>query len=152
MALPNDRNQFQKRGGQGKPKPQSKGPEPVKVEEVPENYVEQAENVMYDLRNRRSITTTKIRNLFSLVVDICSEEELRTESTLQDKSVARLKRMHVRVIYESGRDSGTKEFVEKTKLLEYRKWIGNDRKRLIRFTRYMEALVAFHRYFGGKET
>ena len=139
MALPNDRNQFQKRGGQGKPKPQSKGPEPVKVEEVPENYVEQAENVMYDLRNRRSITTTKIRNLFSLVVDICSEEELRTESTLQDKSVARLKRMHVRVIYESGRDSGTKEFV-------------NDRKRLIRFTRYMEALVAFHRYFGGKET
>ena len=56
MALPNDRNQFQKRGGQGKPKPQSKGPEPVKVEEVPENYVEQAENVMYDLRNRRSIT------------------------------------------------------------------------------------------------
>ncbi len=49
MALPNDRNQFQKRGGQGKPKPQSKGPEPVKVEEVPENYVEQAENVMYDL-------------------------------------------------------------------------------------------------------
>lgn len=114
MALPNDRNQFQKRGGQGKPKPQSKGPEPVKVEEVPENYVEQAENVMYDLRNRRSITTTKIRNLFSLVVDICSEEELRTESTLQDKSVARLKRMHVRVIYESGRDSGTKEFVEKT--------------------------------------
>ena len=64
----------------------SGGP-PVKVEEVPENYVEQAENVMYDLRNRRSITTTKIRNLFSLVVDICSEEELRTESTLQDKSV-----------------------------------------------------------------
>lgn len=60
--------------------------------------------------------------------------------------------MHVRVIYESGRDSGTKEFVEKTKLLEYLKWIGNDRKRLIRFTRYMEALVAFHRYFGGKET
>ncbi len=42
--------------------------------------------------------------------------------------------MHVRVIYESGRDSGTKEFVEKTKLLEYLKWIGNDRKRLIRFT------------------
>ncbi len=76
---------FKKRGGQGKPKPQSKGPEPVKVEEVPENYVEQAENVMYDLRNRRSITTTKIRNLFSLVVDICSEEELRTDSTLQDK-------------------------------------------------------------------
>ena len=63
MAFPNDRNQFQKRGGQGKP--QSKGPEPVKVEEVPENYVEQAEKVMYDLRNRRSITTTKIRNLFS---------------------------------------------------------------------------------------
>ncbi len=151
MAFPNDRNQFPKRGGQGNPKPQSQRPEPVKAEEVPENYVERAEKVMNDLRNWRSITTTKIRNLFSLVVDICSEEELRTESTLQDKSVARLKRMHVRVIYESGRDGGTKEFVEKTKLLEYLKWIGNDRERLIRFTRYMEALVAFHRYFGGKE-
>ncbi|MFR8335036.1 MAG: hypothetical protein ACLU9S_23920 [Oscillospiraceae bacterium] len=64
MAFPNDRNQFQKRGGQGKP--QSKGPEPVKVEEVPpENYVEQAEKVMYDLRNRRSITTTVKFGIYS---------------------------------------------------------------------------------------
>lgn len=38
-----------------------------------------------------------------------------------------------------------------TNLLEYLKGISTDRADLIRFAHYMEALVAFHRYFGGKE-
>lgn len=173
MAFPNDRNQFQNKGGQGNtkqrdktPKPKGgqgntkqrdKTPKPIEAKPVPDDYVMQAETVMRELRKPdparkwKPVTTTKIRNLFSLVVDICSEEERCSESALRSESVAGLKRMYVRAVYEFGRDEATKEFIEKAKLLEYIKWIENDRERLIRFTRYMEALIAFHRYLGGKE-
>lgn len=153
MAFPNHENQFQKKEGQGSSRSWHKTPKPIEAKPVPNDYVEQAEKAMRELikQSGKPVTTTKIRNLFSLVVDICSEEELRAENTLQDKSVARLKRMYVRVVYESGRDDATKRFVETVELLEYLKDIGNDREKLIRFTRYMEALVAFHRYLGGKE-
>ena len=44
-----------------------------------------------------------------------------------------------------------KDFISQSHLLEYLKGISTDRADLIRFAHYMEALVAFHRYFGGKE-
>lgn len=162
MALPSNKNQIQNKGGKGSTKRQDKTlkqqdetSEPIEAKPVPDDYVEQAETVMKELckpsPDRKPVTTTKVRNLFSLVVDVCSEEERRSESMLRNESVARLKRMYVRAVYEFGRDDATKEFIKEAKLLEHLKWIENDRERLIRFTRYMEALIAFHRYFGGKE-
>ena len=44
-----------------------------------------------------------------------------------------------------------KEFITQAHLREYLKGISTDRADLIRFAHYMEALVAFHRYLGGKE-
>lgn len=126
-------------------------------ETVPEDYVQAAETVMRDVLNQGpSITTSKIRNLLSLVTDVYNVENLRTEQTLLPESISRLMMMRVRVLYEtgrsaSGRDKGTKNFIEKAKLLEYLKGIGNDRENLIRFAHYMEALVAYHRYYGGSE-
>ena len=38
-----------------------------------------------------------------------------------------------------------------TKLLEYLKGINGKRESFIKFTQYMEALVAFHKFFGGRE-
>ena len=93
----------------------------------------------------KTVTTSKIRNLLSLVTDIYTEEKLRPES------VVKLNLMRVRVAYECGRDDTVKSFVAQTNLLEYLKGISTDRADLIRFAHYMEALVAFHRYFGGKE-
>ena len=78
-------------------------------------------------------------------------EKLRTEKELCPDSVARVGMMRVRTAYEAGRDGATKSFVEKARLLQYLKGIGKDREDLIRFAHYMEALVAYHRYYGGKE-
>lgn len=158
MAKDKKNSLSQQSGSQKKQKRRPEVPEPVKGESfVPDNYVEHAEEVMRKLlkynpdRKWRPVTTTKIRNLFSLVVDICEEEEQRKESTLRDESIARLKRMYVRAVYEFGRDPATREFIEMSGLLEYLKNIQADRDKFIRFTRYMEALVAFHRYLGGRE-
>ena len=115
--------------------------------------MDRAESVISGMQNQRPvITTSKIRNLLSLVSEIYNVEKLRTERELCPDSVAKVGMMRVRTAYEAGRDAATKAFVEKARLLQYQKGIGNDREALIRFAHYMEALVAYHRfYIGGKE-
>lgn len=147
------------RGGKD---PQKALPPETIPRKVPENYVDEAERIMRALiSSGTTITTSKIRNLLSLVTDIYNDESIRTEDKLKPDSVVKLNLMRVRVAYEYGRDNGEsvgkdkvypmKEFITQAHLLEYLKGISTDRADLIRFAHYMEALVAFHRYLGGKE-
>lgn len=129
-------------------------PQPkIEAKPLPEDYVDKADEVMQKLAGERfKITTSKIRNLHSLVSDIYNVENLRDESELLPESVTALTMMRIRVVYEAGREQSVKDFVREAKLLEYMKDVKNDRKKLIDFAHYMEALVAYHRfYIGGKE-
>lgn len=147
------------RGGKD---PQKALPPETVPRKVPENYVDEAERIMRALiSSGTTVTTSKIRNLLSLVTDIYNDESIRTEDKLKPDSVVKLNLMRVRVAYEYGRDNGEsvgkdkvypmKDFISQAHLLEYLKGISTDRADLIRFAHYMEALVAFHRYLGGKE-
>ena len=155
------------RGGKD---PQKALPPETIPRKVPENYVDEAERIMRSLKNSgTTITTSKIRSLLSLVTDIYNKENTSTEDKLQPDSVVKLDLMRVRIAYEYGRDKGEsksrnkeegsgketvypmREFITQAHLLEYLKGISTDRADLIRFAHYMEALVAFHRYLGGKE-
>ena len=150
--------------------PQKALPPETIPRKVPENYVDEAERIMRALiSSGTTVTTSKIRNLLSLVTDIYNDESIRTEDKLKPDSVVKLNLMRVRVAYEYGRDKGEsksrskeegsgketvypmREFITQAHLLEYLKGISTDRADLIRFAHYMEALVAFHRYLGGKE-
>lgn len=127
-------------------------PPEITPKKVPEDYVDEAERIMRSLMSQpKKVTTSKLRNLLSLVTDIYNTENIRTEEKLLPESIVKLNLMRVRVAYECGRDDTVKSFVAQTNLLEYLKGISTDRADLIRFAHYMEALVAFHRYFGGKE-
>lgn len=119
---------------------------------LPENYVDEAEKVMRALfENRSRITTTKLRGFLTLVNDIYNAENLRTETELSSESKLKLMRLRVRVVYDAGRERDVKDFVEKAKLLEYLKGVGDSREAMIHFVHYMEALVAYHRYLGGRD-
>ena len=140
---------YNSRGSYGQ---QKELPPEITPKKVPEDYVDEAERIMRSLMSQpKKVTTSKIRNLLSLVTDIYNEENIRTDEKLLPESIVKLNLMRVRVAYECGRDDTVKSFVAQTKLLEYLKGISTDRADLIRFAHYMEALVAFHRYFGGKE-
>ena len=102
-------------------------------------------------RRRFQITTSKIRNLLSLVMEIYNTEHRRLEETLLEESRLQLQMARVRMVYEAGRDDSVKRFLNESKLISYLKGIGDDRIRLIRYTQYLEALVAYHRYMGGRE-
>lgn len=128
-------------------------PAEIRPEKVPEDYIDRADAIMKEMsEQRQNITTSKIRNLLSLVSGIYDAERLRTEQTLTKESVAGIGMMRIRTAYECGRDRDTKSFVEKARLLQYLKGIGDSREDLIAFAHYMEALVAYHRFYGGKES
>jgi CRISPR-associated protein Csm2 len=123
------------------------------------NYVDKAERVMKKLiqtgRNGKSefaFTTTQIRKLLSVSADIYdrakSEQGDKISKELKDK----LNYLKVQIVYQAGREpKKVKPFVEEAKLLAVLDEIGEEKKNLILLCKYMEALVAYHRYLGGKD-
>lgn len=124
------------------------------------NYVDKAEAVIKKLsskvnpRNGRPeamVTTSKIRNLLAMTADIYNEVQMVQEEELSDDICGRIEYLRVRFIYESGREPKVKELVEESKLLDVIKSIGKSKKNYILFSRYMEALVAFRKFYGRDE-
>lgn len=118
---------------------------------LPENYVDEAERVMHDIIEAKdSITTSKIRRIYNLICEIYNTENLRSDEPLAPESKTALNMARVRIAYEAGRDGKVKDFTDKTHIIEYIKGI-NSRENFINFARYMEALIAYHKFYGGKE-
>lgn len=124
-----------------------------------EHYVDEAQSVIERLKVKRDrngkpiglVTTSKIRNLLAMTDDIYNDVVNLSDEKLSPDIAARIEYLRVRFVYESGRESTVKALVEEAKIQDILKEIGTDRKNYILFTRYMEALVAFHRYYGGKD-
>ncbi len=116
-----------------------------------ENYVEEAEKVIKEV-GAKSFTTTKLRNLLSLSSDIYNMVIHQNGDKLTEEIKSKIEYLRVRFIYEAGRDeNGIKRLVENANLLGVLKNIKGSKKNYILFNRYLEALVAFHRYNGGKD-
>ena len=127
-----------------------------------DNYVEIAENVIKKLREKKDqkgrqiplVTTSKIRNLLGMTADIYNQVLTWQSETLSDELNGRIEYLRIRFVYECGRDDSKRKvrnFVEKSEVLEILKEIKKSKKNYLLFSRYMEALVAFHKYYGGKE-
>lgn len=128
--------------------------------DLPEDYVDKAEQVILELIGEQSqkkgqdnkITTSKIRKILSQILEIFNVERLRTDEKLLPESMKKIQLLRVRILYEAGRDKkAVLPFVEKSKLLEFLNGIGDSREKFINFTHYMEALVAYHRFYDGDD-
>ena len=145
-------------------------PIPAKVAgtmEVPANYVDAAEQIikgMKGLQERNNsfkpITTTKLRKLFGLFVDLYNEIKRSDSDTLTESQLQILTSARIRIVYECGRDKHDRPrndfdniveyFVHKANLLEYLKAIGDSKRKLLDYYHYFEALVAYHRFYFGE--
>lgn len=121
-------------------------------------YVDRADNVIQSLKDENKgklVTTSKLRNILSMAADIYDKLLIESDDLISDEMQARIEYLRVRVIYEYGRDSSwpnlLQKFVDKSELIPIIKQIKDDRKKYILFYRYLEALVAFHKYYGGRE-
>ena len=132
---------------------------------LPKDYVQAAESAISTLKrledeNRRNrvITTSKLRSLFALFTELYNQVTRSDKTTLDPEQVNALNAAKVRIYYEIGREEGYRgnldytsvgRFIKHSHLLEYLMDIGSDAEKLTRFYQYMEALVAFHRYYFG---
>lgn len=128
-------------------------PKDITALPVPEDYVDAADAVMQQLSQSNAkggkLTTSKLRNILTLVSDIYNTENRRRDTAISSESAAKLQMLRIRVLYEAGREQSVKKFVETSKLLAYIKGIDKNRENMLRFCHYMEALVAYHRFYGG---
>lgn len=61
-----------------------------------------------------------------------------------------LDNLKVRLVYQSGREDIVKKFMDKAEILKDIDAIDCSKKRFLEFCNYMEALVAYHKFYGGK--
>lgn len=120
-------------------------------------YVNYAEQVIKELSNNKDkrggivwISSSKIRKLLSMSADIYNDV-LNAEENLPEDIASRIEYLRIKIVYECGRDTTNtvNDFVKKAKLLDALNEIKNNRTNFIRFNHYMEALVAFHTYYGN---
>lgn len=116
------------------------------------------------------LTTTQIRKLlsqlneiYSFVVTMSNGNSTKTGVNADENRVTdlveKMQYFKMRCIYEAGRDNDNvvKDFIIKAKIIEYIESMCADkqyksiREKFILFFRYMEALVAYHRFKGGKD-
>ena len=82
----------------------------------------------------------------SLTSTLFDESKIKRFDQLTD----RIAYLRVQYVYQAGREEAVKDLVEKGQILEALKEIHTIES-LQRFCRYMEALVAYFRYHGGKD-
>ena len=120
-----------------------------------DNYVDKAEktikNLVTDKRNFKNknsdvLSMSKLRNLLSLTSTLFDESKVREYEELKEK----IAYLRVQFVYQSGREEAVLDLVQKGEILPILKEINN-KESLQRFCRYMEALVAYFKFYGGKD-
>ena len=125
------------------------------------NYVDLAEKVIVKeiVRNPKRhnsivLTTSKIRNLLSLTNTLYNDVIHLTDEILSEEILGKIQYLRLRNQNEAGRDTdrekSVKDFVEKADIIKHLQRIET-RSDLLLFCRYMEALVAYHKFNGGRD-
>lgn len=142
------------------------------------DVVEEAENVIKDIvgirkDSKKLPTTSQIRKFLSsvnVVLNKVNKEKREAlkgkksgnekELLLSDKLVQEIKYLKINIAYDSGRDKknarrnekGNVElFFEKSGMVKKVDEIGNSIVNFEKFAKYVEALVAYHKFYGGRE-
>ena len=127
--------------------------------------VDLAQKVMYTLshdnqgKQKRMMTTSQIRRFLTAVNTVTGKvEQYQNETSelgkLSADLAAQVKFLKVKLAYQIGREEKTsyiRDFEKEADLMAAIGSIGSDAKKYEEFARYVEALVAFHKFYGGKD-
>ena len=124
-----------------------------KAEELNEsNYVDLAEKVIkaHD-QSRDKITTSQLRSLFSLMTEMREIIRVRPEKIMGEMLISRIQYIKMRFVYAAGRgEKGVPDFMKQSVLIECLNSVKDSSKRFELVCKYMEALVAYHKYYINK--
>lgn len=131
------------------------------------DIISRAEAVIKDLpKDRRQdggflLKTNQIRKFLAAVNSASNKVAVfkATSGSMElDNALAdEIRYLQVLLIYQCGRDMqdkgkyGVDDFVKRAGIIDMIKSIGKDIRKYEEFARYMEALVAYHKFYGGKD-
>ena len=111
-----------------------------------------------DNRDNIQLTKSQIRKFLVAVNALTNKINMyrtRTEqaAVLSQALAAEVKYLKVKLAYQSAKDNSgsVKDFVEKARLKDCLDKIGTDLRRYEEFAHYIEALVAYHKFYGGRD-
>ncbi len=121
-----------------------------------EEYVKRAEEVCTKCKGDGSLpTTSQLRNFLAMVNSLSDEisglkleskeEQERAFNTGLESKILFLK---AKLVYKAKELKG---FYEKAELLNWIEYAAKGMEEYDRFAKYVEALVAYHKFVGGKE-
>ena len=120
------------------------------------NYASFAEEIFRNAKNNvqknhncwfGKLTTTKLRSIYSLIMNVYTRINEPSDFEKYQSDIQYLK---VKMAYESGRDKTVKQFINSTYLMEAVSQIKTYEQFLL-YCRYAESLVAYFKFFGGKD-
>lgn len=126
--------------------------------------VRQAEDVVKSLKkdreNKIGLKMTQLRKLLAAINSINNrlliwESERPNETILAQDIVNEIKYLEVKLVYQIGRENPKegymKQFEDKAQLRAKIAGVGNSVDKYKEFAKFMEAIVAFHKFHGGKD-
>lgn len=134
------------------------------------NFADLADKLMKgfldpEKKNKQNITltNTKIRNLYAMLNGAYSQAKLLRGEILTEDIMHDIQYAKMRFAYEAGKEDenknskknnaeeiNVKKFLEKANIMKYLDEIGDSKAKLLLFCNYFESLVAYHRFYGGK--
>ena len=122
-----------------------------------------AEKIILGLKNDRllggtnGLTTNQIRKFLTAVNTLTNKITLYRHQQEQNRELSEdlakeVRFLKVKLAYQVARgNKGVKRFAEDTRLKEYIDTVGTDLKEYMAFAQFIEALVAYHKFYGEKE-
>lgn len=138
----------------------------ITMSEQRQDIVDRAEKVVRGLKTytdkkgnkKMSLTTSQLRKIFAAVVAVKNKVELAnsrtkiSERSLSSDLALEVKFLKTLVLYQVGRENNNskndamRDFVDRSQITKEIDEIGTSYSRFLEFCKYMEALVAFHKY------
>ena len=136
-----------------------------------ENYLDHAEKVIKELKAESAmITTSQIRNILANISDIFNVvQRTKHSGDLPSEVRSKIRELTMHCYYTAGREEKVKKFFLRSSLFMNLKGIleasseankeipetlrkVGEKERFLLLHKYMESLVAFHRFYGGKDS
>ena len=123
---------------------------PGKYDLTDENFASTAERLMKGYLEKPEggkLTTSKLRGIYAMVMNVytkvnCPEDYQKSKPDIQD--------LKVRMAYEAGREQAVKSFLTTTRLMDVLNKVTSYDQFML-YCRYAESLVAYFKFFGGKD-
>ncbi len=115
------------------------------------NFADYAEKVIQEHnQSRDKISTTQLRGLFALLIEVREIIRVRQDKQLDENLISRVQYIKMRFVYAAGRgEKGVPAFMQQSALIECLDTVKDSVKQFELICKYMEALVAYHKYYIG---